>query len=153
MSKLPVTSISQWDHEKIVEFLQSAVIPMRLAINDETGFPRLCSLWFAFDGQNIVAATHDKALVTQLLKKDNRCAFEIATNVEPYYGVRGQARAELILEQGKAILPVLIEKYIAKRHPRLQKWLMSRINEEYAVRLHIEWISAWDYSDRMKVDE
>jgi hypothetical protein len=150
MSQLPVTSTSTWNHQQIVDFLQGAVIPMRLAVNEQSGFPRICSLWFTLDGQDIVAATHEKSLVAQLLKNDNRCAFEIATNTEPYHGVRGQARASLLLEEGKSVLPRLIKKYIDNRHPRLQTWLLSRINEEYAIRLHIEWISAWDYSSRMQ---
>lgn len=150
MPQLPVTPASAWSSQAIVDFLQGAIIPMRLAVNDDNGFPRLCSLWFSFDGRDIVAATHEKALITRLLKNDDRCAFEIATNTEPYFGVRGQARAQLILEQGKEVLPVLIKKYIADRHPRLQKWLLGRVAEEYAVRLHIDWISAWDYSGRMQ---
>jgi len=153
MSHLPVAPASTWNDKEISAFLKSALIPMRLAVNDETGFPRICSLWFDFDGKDIVAATHETALITTLLKNDNRCAFEIATNDQPYKGVRGQARVELDKSMGAVVLPALIEKYIGKRFPRLRKWLMSRLENEYAIRLHIEWISAWDYSSRMTADE
>lgn len=150
MSQLPVVSTSAWNNDAIADFLQTAQIPMRLAVNDPTGFPRICSLWFTFDGQHLLAATHEKALITGLLQADGRCAFEIATNTEPYLGVRGQARAHLVMEEGKAVLPQLISKYIDGRHPKLQAWLLSRAEEEYAIRLNIEWISAWDYSGRMQ---
>lgn len=156
MSSLPVTATSAWDADGISAFLQSAIIPMRLAVNDSSGFPRICSLWFTLDGNDIVAASHEKALITRLLQQDNRCAFEIATNTEPYRGVRGQARVELVAEAGCEVLPRLISKYIGNRHQRLQQWLLSRIDEEYALRLKMEWISAWDYSGRMvdvKVNE
>lgn len=150
MSQLPVVSTSAWNIQAITDFLNTAQIPMRLAVNDDSGFPRICSLWFTFDGQHLLAATHEKALITGLLKADGRCAFEIATNTEPYLGVRGQARAHLVLEEGRAVLPQLISKYIGDRHPKLQTWLMGRVEEEYAIRLNIEWISAWDYSGRMQ---
>jgi hypothetical protein len=124
---------------------------MRLAVNDPAGFPRLCSMWFDFDGESIIAVGHKNALLIQLLEKDGRCGFEIATNTEPYMGVRGQAVASIHKEQGRDLLPSLIEKYIADRHPDLQSWLMNRIDDEYAIKLKLEWLSAWDFSGRMKV--
>lgn len=150
MHLLPIASTSEWNDEAIASFLNNAKIPMRLAVNDSSGFPRLCSLWFTFDGRHLIAATHEKALITTFLKKDNRCAFEIATNEYPYKGVRGQARAELDLSLGQIILPQLLDKYLGEKLPSLQRWLLSRIKEEYAITLHIEWISAWDYSSRMQ---
>ena len=156
MKPLPVSPQSAWNAEGISAFLQSAIIPMRLAVNDVNGFPRLCSLWFVLDGNRIIAASHEKALITRLLQGDNRCAFEIATNTEPYRGVRGQARVQLLAGEGRNVLPQLINKYIGKRHQRLQQWLMSRVDEELALSIEPEWISAWDYSGRMvdvKVNE
>lgn len=149
MQSLPVSPSSAWNAEGISAFLESAIIPMRLAVNDGNGFPRICSVWFVFDGSHILAASHEKALITRLLKRDERCAFEIATNTEPYRGVRGQARVALVEGQGQALLPQLIDKYIGNRHQRLQQWLLSRSDEEYLFRLEAEWISAWDYSGRM----
>lgn len=146
---LPIKKHSAWDESEIREFLLTAVIPMRLAMNDANGFPRLCSLWFGFDGQAIIAATHQKAFIAGLLENDGRCAFEIGSNTAPYQGVRGQAVASLDIEQGKQVLPELMDKYIGNRHPDLEDWLKSRMDEEYAIRLELEWISAWDYSDRM----
>lgn len=149
MPTLPVTPRSAWNAEGITAFLQSAVIPMRLAVNDANGFPRLCSLWFVLDGERLLAASHESALITRLLQADARCAFEIATNTEPYRGVRGQGRVSLLAGEGATVLPRLIDKYIGDRHQRLQRWLLSRVDQEYALGIEPEWLSAWDYSGRM----
>lgn len=146
---LPVKPGSAWDGEQIRKFLQTAVIPMRLAVNDGSGFPRLCSLWFGFDGEAIVAASHANALICHLLENDGRCAFEIGTNTAPYQGVRGQAQVRLDQHAGKTVLPVLMEKYLGNRYPGLEDWLTSRLEQEVALYLQPEWISAWDYSSRM----
>ena len=147
---LPVKTGSAWDAEGVAAFLGSAVIPMRVAVNDPDGFPRLCSLWFLFDGERLLAASHRTALVSRLLQQDNRCAFEIATNTEPYRGVRGQGRVQLVAETAADTLPRLIDRYIGDRHQRLQRWLMSRVDEEYTLSIKPIWLSAWDYSGRMK---
>ncbi len=147
--KLPVKENSAWNEVEIREFLSMAVIPMRLAVNDASGFPRLCSLWFGFDGDSLVAVSHKNAYISRLLKKDGRCGFEIASNTEPYQGVRGQATASIVPYEGELVLPELIDKYIGARHPDLEEWLMSRVDDEYVIKLNIEWISAWDYTDRM----
>ena len=149
MPNLSVKKNSDWDEAEIREFLSMAVIPMRLAVNDSGGFPRLCSLWFGFDGEAIVGVSHKNAYISRLLLKDGRCAFEIASNTEPYQGVRGQAVATIVPYEGKLVLPELIDKYIGSRHPGLEEWLMSRVDDEYVIRLDIDWISAWDYTDRM----
>ena len=149
MSTLPVNEHSAWDARAIAEFLEKAVIPMRLAVNDKSGFPRICSMWFGFDGEHILAVSHKKALMTRLLQNDGRCAFEIASNTEPYQGVRGQAMVRIDQPLGKTVLPELIKKYIHNRHDDLREFLLGRIDDEYALCLKLEWISAWDYSDRM----
>lgn len=149
MTALPVNKKSDWTEQQIRHFLSHAVIPMRLAVNDNNGFPRICSLWFGLQDNAIVAVSHRNALITRLLQGDGRCAFEIASNTEPYQGVRGQARVTLDKSAGKTVLPALMKKYIAGRHANLQDFLQRRIDEEYVLRLSLEWISAWDYSDRM----
>jgi hypothetical protein len=110
----------------------------------------MCSLWFLFDDGRLLAASHAKALLTRLLQNDGRCAFEIATNTEPYRGVRGQGRVRLIAGSAAEVLPRLIDRYIGDRHQRLQKWLLGRLDEEYTLSIEPEWVSAWDYSGRMR---
>lgn len=149
MPALPVSRKSAWTAGEITDFLSRAVIPMRLAVNDTNGFPRICSLWFGVVDGHLVAVSHKKALITRLAQADNRCAFEIASNTEPYQGVRGQARVVIDSLAGQRVLPQLMEKYIGSRHPDLQDFLNRRLADEYALRLDIDWISAWDYSGRM----
>ena len=83
------------------------------------------------------------------LREDPRCAFEVAPNDPPYCGVRGQAEATLSMDGAGALLERLIARYLGDTNPSLSKWLLSRAEEEWLIRLDPTWVSAWDYRGRM----
>ena len=44
----------------------------------------------------------------------------------------------------------LIDRYLGDRKSRLARWLLGRAEEELAIRIEPRWISAWDYTERMR---
>jgi nitroimidazol reductase NimA-like FMN-containing flavoprotein (pyridoxamine 5'-phosphate oxidase superfamily) len=149
MQDFKILKNSAWDRLAITEFLNTAIIPMRIAVNDAAGIPRLCSVWFGYDGEDIIAVSHENAVLTKLLSRNAQCAFEIGSNTAPYQGVRGQARVELSSDLAEHVLQELMSKYLRQQHSGLQQWLTSRAPHEKVLRLKIDWLSAWDYSERM----
>lgn len=145
-----IRSTSAWDQRQIDAFLCDSHIPLRLACNAGQGFPLLNSLWFEYHDGGLWCATHASSAIVPFLQRDPRCAFEIALNDPPYCGVRGQARAALTREGAAALLQRLIERYLGDSNPTLADWLMSRADDEYAIRLDATWITAWDYRPRMQ---
>mgnify|MGYP003478246476 FL=1 len=145
-----IRSTSAWDQRQIDAFLCDSHIPLRLACNAGQGFPLLNSLWFEYHDGGLWCATHASSAIVPFLQRDPRCAFEIALNDPPYCGVRGQARAGLTREGAAGLLQRLIERYLGDRNPALADWLMSRADDEYAIRLDATWITAWDYRPRMQ---
>ncbi len=145
-----IRSTSAWDQRQIDAFLCDSHIPLRLACNAGQGFPLLNSLWFEYHDGGLWCATHASSAIVPFLQRDPRCAFEIALNDPPYCGVRGQARAALTREGAAALLQRLIERYLGDSNPALADWLMSRADDEYAIRLDATWITAWDYRPRMQ---
>ena len=145
-----IRSTSAWDQRQIDAFLCDSHIPLRLACNAGQGFPLLNSLWFEYHDGGLWCATHASSAIVPFLQRDPRCAFEIALTYPPYCGVRAQARAALTREGAAALLQRLIERYLGDSNPALADWLMSRADDEYAIRLDATWITAWDYRPRMQ---
>lgn len=144
-----IRSTSAWSAAEIQEFLRSAEIPVRLACLATGGTPLICSLWFLPDDDAIWCATPHSARLAALLAEDPRCAFEIAGDLMPYRGVRGQGRARLSRADGPAVLLRLIDRYLHSRDSAFARWLISRQQDEVAVRIEPDWLTSWDFSARM----
>ena len=92
----------------------------------------------------------ENARVVSYLRRNPRCAFEVAADEPPYCGVRGQARAEIDPHRGEEILRRLLIRYLGGTDSSLAQWLLSRANQEVAIRLSPVNVFTWDYSQRMQ---
>ena len=141
---------SDWEKDQIETFLLEAQVPVRLAFCDAYGHPRICSLWFKYENGMLWSASHRNAYLVRQLVNDNRVSFEVSTNDYPYKGVRGKAGVELSRERAGDVLGALIEKYLGDTNRELAEWLLSRADEEYAIKITPQSVNAWDFSGRMK---
>lgn len=141
---------SAWSAARVEEFLGTYVAPLRLSVNAESGFPLLCSLWFSYESGRLLCATQRDAAVVRQLERDDRCAFELAPNEPPYFGVRGRGVATIGTEGADALLGRLIERYLGEGESKLGRWLLSRADQEVFISIEIQWMTSWDYSDRME---
>lgn len=148
-SRTRVRSNSAWSLEQIEAFLGESSIPLRLSCNAGKGFPSLNSMWFEYRDGSLWCATHASSAILGFLRADPRCAVEVAPNEPPYCGVRGQANAVISREGAGELLERLIARYLRDTNPGLAAWLMSRIDDEYAIELRPTWLSSWDYRPRM----
>jgi len=141
---------SAWQRPEIDAYLGASTIPLRIACNARRGFPSLNSMWFEYRDAKLWCATHASSAILGYLRDDNRCAFEVATNEPPYCGVRGQAKASLTRDGAGDLLQRLIARYLGDSNPSLAQWLLSRVDDEWVIRLEPTWISSWDYRGRMR---
>lgn len=139
-----------WTETQIAAFMAESCIPLRLAVNDSTGCPLVLSLWFLYDDGTIWCATQANAHVIGLLEKEQRCGFEVAGDLPPYRGVRGKGRASLHPEHGGAILKRLLDRYGIASNSKLASGLLSKLDQEVAIRIAPDRFSSWDFSRRMK---
>ncbi|MDG2003293.1 MAG: pyridoxamine 5'-phosphate oxidase family protein [Novosphingobium sp.] len=139
-----------WTDTQIAAFMVESKIPLRLAVHDATGCPLVMSLWFLYEDGAVWCATSGKARVLAFLTNEPRCGFEIAGDAPPYRGVRGGGRASIHPEQGGEVLKRLLERYDVASNSKLATMLLSRIEEEVAIRIKPDRISSWDFSQRMK---
>jgi nitroimidazol reductase NimA-like FMN-containing flavoprotein (pyridoxamine 5'-phosphate oxidase superfamily) len=140
---------SPWNAERVDRYLRDAVVPLRLACVGAGGVPLVCSLWYVFDGTSLWCASQADAAVVRRLAADPRAGFEVAGDQPPYLGVRGQGRAALRPADGARVLGELLDRYQGGRETPLARWLLARVDREVAVRIDIDWLTAWDYSARM----
>ena len=150
MQQSPAVDIRSgpWDLVEVRGFLDSTVIPMRLATQGSAG-PMVQSLWFLFDGSALWCCTQRDSVVASRLRSDPRCAFEIARDDPPYRGVRGRGVASLDAGPAAGLLERLISRYLVDSESPLASWLQSRVADEVAIRMDTLVVSSWDYSLRM----
>ena len=136
-----------WGREAIEAYLDDAVIPIRLASQGASS-PLVQSLWFLRDEATLWCATRADSVLARRLSRDGRCGFEVSADAPPYCGVRGTGNATVVPERAADILPGLIERYAQSGTP-LAEWLMSRLDDEVAIRIDALAVTTWDYSRRM----
>lgn len=138
-----------WSPAEAAAFLDAAHVPLRLACNGESGSPVLASLWFLPEGERLWCATQRSARIVELLRRDPRCAFEVAHDEPPYRGLRGQGEATLHDERGPEVLERLIERYVDDPGCAFARWLRSRAAHETAIAIEPARLLSWDFTERM----
>lgn len=131
-------------------YLHLARIPLRLACTTESGWPIAISLWFKHQNGKLFCATQKSARIVSYLKSDPRCAFEIAADLPPYCGVRGQAIASIDDGIGAEILEQLLVRYLGGIDNALARNLLAKRDDEVAIILKPINIYTWDFSNRMR---
>lgn len=131
------------------DFLETIKIPLRLSCRTESGWPMILSLWFLYQDGSILCATREGAKVVSYLRAEPRCAFEIAGDLPPYCGVRGQARARIDQTSGVDTLKKLLFKYQGTLETPLAENLLAKSADEVAIILEPVNAFQWDFSKRM----
>lgn len=134
---------------QIETFLQSMTIPVRLASAGTDGVPLVSSLWYLYKQDAFYCATHKSSLLAKRLLANPDCGFEVAADSMPYCGVRGQGRVEVQEAGAEQLLRRLFSRYDIDADTYLAKWLMSRKDDEYVLRVAPSWLTSWDFTDRM----
>lgn len=143
-----VNGSSAWNREGIARFLNDTIIPVRLGIESKRG-PLVVSLWFEFRDNAIWCAAHRDALVVRSLQEHPACAIDVSTNDIPYRGVRGAGTATCLPADGAETLARLIQRYLGGDDSNLARWLKSREADEVALKITPNWLTSWDFSERM----
>ena len=138
------------DLTEMETYLESVRIPLRLACTTESGWPMAVSLWFKHQNGRLFCATQKSARVVSYLQNDPRCAFEIAADLPPYCGVRGQAIASIDEKIGGETLEQLLVRYLGGTDSALARNLIAKSEDEVAIILKPVKIYTWDFSSRMQ---
>jgi len=146
---LKIHSKSAWSEAEIIRYLDQANTPVRVSCSDADDYPIVCSLWYVHHKGELWAASHKNSHIVKVLKKNPKIGFEVATNEYPYHGVRGKADVTLHSGYAEDILEQLIAKYLKGSNKDLANWLLSRKEDEYAIKIAPVSLNSWDFSGRM----
>lgn len=138
------------DLTEVKAYLEQVKIPLRLACKTKSGWPMAVSLWFKHQNGKLFCATQKSARLVAYLQNDPRCAFEIAADLPPYCGVRGQAIARIDESIGPKILEQLLVRYLGGVDSALAQSLIAKSENEVAIILKPVRIFTWDFSSRMQ---
>lgn len=144
-----LASGSAWTAAEVEHFLATWRAPLRLAVHTESGFPLICSLWFVHVDGRIQCATPRSAAVVACLLANPKCGFELAPNEPPYFGVRGHGVARISSDGSLDLLGRLIERHLGSRETKFARWLLGRPVDEVTITIDIDWMTSWDFSQRM----
>ncbi len=136
--------------DDVKAYLEEIVIPLRLSCITHSGWPVVLSLWYLYGDGQLYCATQKTAKVVDYLEREPRCAFEIASDLPPYCGIRGQGRATVDASLGPEILQQLLVRYLGGIHSPLAKRLLSEIDNEVAIAIQPVSIVTWNFIDRME---
>ena len=131
-------------------FLDTVRIPVRLASKTSSDWPIVVSLWYLHEGGKLYCATQQSAKVVSYLQHDNRVGFEIAEDLPPYCGVRGQAIASIDQTRGLEILNKLLQRYLGGTDNSLAQKLLANAEHEVAIVLEPVQVFTWNFSKRMQ---
>jgi hypothetical protein len=134
----------------INEKLRESVSPIRIACHTSRGYPLIVPLWYQLEEGYLWSVTHKNAKVLSHIRRNSKTGFEIANNDPPYHGIRGYGTIEIFPDLGKIWLPRLLKRYAIRPESKLAHLLLSRADDEVALRLSPIQMTAWDYSIRMQ---
>lgn len=157
-----------WDGDAVTDFLEDAVVPIRLACRTPSGPLWMVSLWYrwrpaagehdagdagaddAGDAGGVFhCATGADADVVEYLEHDDGVAFEVSTNDVPYRGVRGHGTVTIAADEDKATLGALLERYLGGTDVALARRLLDDDRDEVRITVRPERVYSWDFSDSM----
>ena len=138
-----------WDLVQIEEYLDESVLPARVGVTSPNGWPMVVSLWFLFENGSLFCATKESSRVAECLRSSNRCAFEIARDKAPYFGVRGQGTATLASENAHDLLVRLADRYLDNPDSVFRRRLLTNTANETLIRIDPVSFHCWDYRSRM----
>ena len=146
---MKILKASAWSEDQILNYLERADTPLRISCNQTDGYPLICSLWFVHKDGILWSASHKNSYLVKALKNNPKIGLEVATNELPYHGVRGKADTELIDDSSGKILGKVSGKYLQGGNESLSRWLLSRKEDEYAIKIKPISLTSWDFSARM----
>jgi nitroimidazol reductase NimA-like FMN-containing flavoprotein (pyridoxamine 5'-phosphate oxidase superfamily) len=133
----------------MVEFLEAAVVPLRLGCHHPGGGLWQVALWYRYRDGRFECATGADADIVRFLRRDGAVSFDVSTNRPPYMGVRGSGTATVAVDEDKTVVRSLVERYLGDTDSRMARWLLADEREEVRVTVDPDRLYTWDFSARM----
>lgn len=128
------------------EFLKSQKV-LRLATIDKSKTPHIAPVWYLYSGKKIYIGTNTKTQKAKNAKKNKHVAFcvDVGINAPNIYGVMGQGKANLVLENNKVktIAKKILLRYFKTLENKSAKELLD--DTDCIIEIIPEKFSVWSY--------
>ena len=132
------------------QYLRDVAIPLRLSCISMAGWPTVLSLWYVYRDGYLYCATQESARVVDYLRHEPRCGFEVAADLPPYCGVRGQGIATVDTTSGVEVLKQLLVRYLGSTETQLGKRLLAQSHNEVAIVIEPVKVFTWNFTSRVR---
>jgi nitroimidazol reductase NimA-like FMN-containing flavoprotein (pyridoxamine 5'-phosphate oxidase superfamily) len=139
-----------WSREQLAQFLDEALMPLRIGCRRPDGGLWMLSLWYDFENGVFLCATGSDSDIARFLREDAAVSFELSTNRPPYMGVRGNGTATLEPDTEKELLTTLLDRYLGGADSELAELLLADDREELVIKIEPDRLFTWDFTDRMR---
>ena len=128
------------------EFLKSQKV-LRLATIGQDKVPHVVPVWYRYSGKKFYIGTNTKTQKAKNAKKNSKVSFciDVGVNAPDIYGVMGQGKANLILEESKvkSIAKKILLRYFNTLENRSAKELLG--DTDCIIEVVPEKITNWSY--------
>ena len=128
------------------EFLKSQKI-LRLATVDKDKTPHIVPVWYIYNRKKIYIGTNKETKKGTNARKNNRVSFcvDVGVNAPNIYGVMGQGKANLILEEKKVktIAKKILLRYFDTLENKSAKELLD--DTDCIIEITPEKFNVWSY--------
>ena len=149
MASLPIKPNSAWNVAEVTAYLAATQNPLRLSVMSGKR-PLIVPLWFLHDDAGLWCASKRDSFIVRKIRAQHGCGFDISDNTIPYRGVRGQGTVAIVAGDGERVLRQLIDRYLPNPESEFARWLLAGVDQEVAILIEPAWLSAWDFSARMR---
>ena len=128
------------------EFLKSQKI-LRLATLDKNRMPHIVPVWYLYSAKKFYIGTNTRTQKAKNIKKNKKISFCIDTGVNApnIYGVMGQGKANLILEESrmKRIAKKILLRYFTTLDKKSARGLLE--DTDCVIEIVPEKLTVWSY--------
>ena len=128
------------------EFLKEQKI-LRLATISKNKIPHIVPVWYMYSAKKFYIGTNTRTQKAKNLKKNNRGSFcvDVGVNAPNIYGVMGQGKSNLILEEEKVktIAKKILLRYFSTIENKSAKELLE--DTDCIIEIIPEKIRVWSY--------
>ena len=128
------------------EFLKTQKI-LRLATVGKNKTPHIVPVWYRYNAKKFYIGTNTRTQKAKNLKKNDRVSFcvDVGINAPNIYGVMGQGKSNLILEEKKVktIAKKILLRYFKTIENKSAKELLD--DTDCIIEIVPEKISVWNY--------
>ncbi len=137
---------------ELEDFLSNGKFLLRIATLNHQSDPEIVPIWYHYENGKLYLMTGPKSRKVQNFQRKNSIYFSVDTEISPYKGAKGKAKASVLQDKSKAIevAEKIVGKYLGDPNSPMGQRFIGHVRDgtEIVVELEPEYFSVWDYGKR-----